>query len=198
MANLVSFEDVAAQQGRDPSDYSEQEKVQIGAFIEAISGIIISICGTDFQFHENETTYLDVEWDTNLVIPHGYRPVKRIREVWFSDLTGDEEKVTPVSDWTFLRGHLWRNPTWMPSHLGHNPKVGLRLDYGYKEVPEDIRAVVASEVVRWMVQTPGIKSEKVGDLEVNYGSTSNALSSSGRSLLKKYTDRFRSAKVVRW
>lgn len=195
---LTTFEVVAAQQGRDPSSYSEEEKKQIDSFIEAVSGMIESICGVDFQWHADETVYLDILNEAFLTIPHAYKPVGVVKEVWFSDMTSGEEVKYPVTDWMTQGQYLWRPGPWLPPVFSHNPKIAVRLSYGYKEVPGDIQAIAAAEVSYWMVQTPGIKSEKVGELEVNYGSTNYSLSASSRSLLKKYRQRFLSAKVVRW
>jgi hypothetical protein len=198
MASLTTFEEVAAQQGRDPSTYSEEEKKQVEAFIIAVSGMITSICGVDFQWHDDEVIYLDIRNEHFIPMPQYYKPVGMVKEVWFSDMTSGEEVKVPVQDWMMQRDYLWRSSPWMPEQFSHNPKVAIRLSYGYKEVPGDIQAIAAAEVSYWSVQTPGIKSEKVGDLEVNYGSTNYSLSASSRSLLKKYRTRYLSAKVVRW
>ncbi|MGG2462844.1 hypothetical protein ACO0M4_24000 [Streptomyces sp. RGM 3693] len=51
-----------------------------------------------------------------------------------------------------------------------------------------IRAVLCSEVIRWLAVQPGIVSERVGDVEVQFGPASSAqqLSPAARTALKRY------------
>ncbi|MFH8346782.1 hypothetical protein [Streptomyces sp. NPDC018045] len=58
----------------------------------------------------------------------------------------------------------------------------------YSEDAPGIRAVLCSEVIRWLSVQPGIVSERVGDIEVQFGSTSSVqqLSPAARASLKRY------------
>lgn len=59
---------------------------------------------------------------------------------------------------------------------------------GYREDAPGIRAVLCSEVIRWLSVQPGIVSERVGDVEVQFGPASSAhqLSPAARTALKRY------------
>ncbi|MFF4952851.1 hypothetical protein [Streptomyces chattanoogensis] len=54
--------------------------------------------------------------------------------------------------------------------------------------PAIFKTVVCSEVMRWLAVQPGIMSERVGDVEVQFGPTSSAhqLSPAARTALKRY------------
>ncbi|QLE71106.1 hypothetical protein FGW37_05360 [Streptomyces rectiverticillatus] len=58
---------------------------------------------------------------------------------------------------------------------------------GYRETAV-IKALTCAEVVRWLAIQPGIVSEKVGDLEVTFGSTATAqsLSPASKAALTRY------------
>ncbi|MER6380777.1 hypothetical protein ABT274_12440 [Streptomyces sp. NPDC001127] len=58
----------------------------------------------------------------------------------------------------------------------------------YSEEAPGIRAVLCGEVIRWLAVQPGIVSERVGDIEVQFGPTSSAqqLSPAARTALKRY------------
>ncbi|MEU2366217.1 hypothetical protein ABZ616_36660 [Streptomyces noursei] len=59
---------------------------------------------------------------------------------------------------------------------------------GYREDSPGIRAVICAEVIRWLAVSPGIVSEKVGDVAVEFGSsaTTQSLSPAARTSLKRY------------
>ncbi|MCZ0974846.1 hypothetical protein AB0O47_02055 [Streptomyces noursei] len=59
---------------------------------------------------------------------------------------------------------------------------------GYREDAPGIRAVLCSEVIRWLAGQPGVVSERVGDVEVQFGATSSVqqLSPAARASLKRY------------
>ncbi|MEH6373700.1 hypothetical protein V7793_04975 [Streptomyces sp. KLMMK] len=59
---------------------------------------------------------------------------------------------------------------------------------GYREDAPGIRAVICAEVIRWLAVSPGIVSEKVGDIQVEFGTsaTTQSLSPAARTSLKRY------------
>ncbi|MEV8022502.1 hypothetical protein AB0O76_40660 [Streptomyces sp. NPDC086554] len=66
----------------------------------------------------------------------------------------------------------------------------LVLDYcgsGFRE-SAGTKAVVCAEVIRWLAVQPGIVSEKVGDIQVEFGTsaTTQSLSPAARASLKRY------------
>lgn len=188
MVSLITVEDVAARLGRP---VSEEEIPQVQSYIDDVSALIIDACGgRDFQFHENETIALAAVRSTELPIPWKYQPTHSVEAVRFND---DE----PVDDWFYSRWALHRCGGWFPAPSAHSQHISVQLTYGYKDVPAAIKAITAQEVVRWMSMTPGISQEKVGDLEVHYGSTAQTLSSSTRADLKKYRRRITSLSLRR-
>ncbi|MER5441131.1 hypothetical protein [Streptomyces sp. NPDC002790] len=70
---------------------------------------------------------------------------------------------------------------------------------GYREGAPGIRAVLCSEVIRWLAVQPGIVSERVGDIEVQFGSTSSIqqLSPAARASLKRYRRKLASISLTR-
>ncbi|MFT2017714.1 hypothetical protein ACMA1D_18020 [Streptomyces sp. 796.1] len=70
---------------------------------------------------------------------------------------------------------------------------------GYREDAPGIRAVLCSEVIRWLAVQPGIVSERVGDVEVQFGSSASAqqLSPAARTSLKRYRRKLTSIPLTR-
>ncbi|MEU1071553.1 MULTISPECIES: hypothetical protein [unclassified Streptomyces] len=68
---------------------------------------------------------------------------------------------------------------------------------GFRETP-GIKAVICAEVIRWLAVQPGIVSEKVGDIQVEFGSsaTTQSLSPAARSSLKRYRRKLASVPLV--
>lgn len=63
------------------------------------------------------------------------------------------------------------------------------------EVPGDVKAIVAAEVIASMNSNPGISSEDVGDVKVEYRAVPGGLSMSAQRALRKYRPRSYSAVV---
>ncbi|MES9589968.1 hypothetical protein ABWK57_14065 [Streptomyces sp. NPDC094045] len=62
-----------------------------------------------------------------------------------------------------------------------------------------IRAVLCSEVIRWLSAQPGVTSERVGDIEVTFAGASavQQLSPAARSSLKRYRRKLSSISLTR-
>ncbi|MCY0923844.1 hypothetical protein OS965_37915 [Streptomyces sp. H27-G5] len=69
---------------------------------------------------------------------------------------------------------------------------------GYAETP-GIKAVICAEVIRWLAVAPGIVSERVGDIQVEFGSsaTTQSLSPAARTSLKRYRRKLASISLIR-
>ncbi|MGI5531529.1 hypothetical protein ACQEVX_30375 [Streptomyces syringium] len=69
----------------------------------------------------------------------------------------------------------------------------------YDEVSPAIRAVLCSEVIRWLSVQPGIVSERTGDMQVEYGAASSAqsLSPAARASLRRYRRQLGSIPLTR-
>ncbi|GHF38602.1 hypothetical protein GCM10010218_19720 [Streptomyces mashuensis] len=70
----------------------------------------------------------------------------------------------------------------------------------YDEDAPGIRAVICSEVIRWLAMQPGVLSERTGDVEVTYGAAASAqaLSPASRAALKRYRPKLGSISLTRW
>ncbi len=70
---------------------------------------------------------------------------------------------------------------------------------GYHEDTPGIRAVLCSEVIRWLAVQPGVVSEQVGDVEVQFGSSASGqqLSPAARTSLKRYRRKLTSISLTR-
>ncbi|RLV10542.1 hypothetical protein CTZ27_03115 [Streptomyces griseocarneus] len=62
-----------------------------------------------------------------------------------------------------------------------------------------IRAVLCAEVIRWLAMSPGIVSERVGEVEVQFGTAavSQQLSPAARSALKRYRPKLSTIPLIR-
>ncbi|GAA0455790.1 hypothetical protein ABZ951_04355 [Streptomyces sp. NPDC046215] len=68
----------------------------------------------------------------------------------------------------------------------------------YVEESPAIRAVLCSEVIRWLAIQPGVVSERVGDMEVQWGaSATQSLSPAARDGLRRYRRQLGSISLTR-
>ncbi|MGK5496387.1 phage gp6-like head-tail connector protein [Streptomyces sp. URMC 125] len=165
----------------------EEERLRVEAFLADASAFVEDYCGLDFAWHQDETFSLTPTINRQLLIPARYLPSLTITSVSFDG--GD-----PLDDWT-RRGHsLWRDTGWDDSSA-----VLVTGTWGFEEVPATVKAVVCAEVVRWLAVNPGVTSERVGDLEVQFtgASTVMSLSRTATSALARYRRRFGSLTLRR-
>ncbi|MFD5697847.1 head-tail connector protein [Streptomyces lasiicapitis] len=68
---------------------------------------------------------------------------------------------------------------------------------GFRE-SAGIKAVICAEVIRWLAVQPGIVSEKVGDIQVEFGTsaTTQSLSPTARTSLKRYRRKLSSVPLM--
>ncbi|MEU3351292.1 hypothetical protein [Streptomyces sp. NPDC037389] len=68
----------------------------------------------------------------------------------------------------------------------------------YREGSPAIRAVICGEVIRWLAVQPGIVAEKVGDMEVQWGTAgTQTLSAAAQGGLRPFRRRFGSIGLYR-
>lgn len=184
MDPLATVADVAARLGRP---IAPEESPRVQAALDDASALIRGYCDPDFADHIGETVTLVSRVGAALDLPRFMRLIRSVDRV----LVDGE----PIEGWwldgrSLCRAHGWR-------------RAGLRVEvtasWGYARVPADVLAVCAAEVIRNLALSPGVASERVGDLEIEYagGGSSGDLSLPARRALSRYRQRTGSVGVVR-
>lgn len=171
---LASVDDVAARIGR-PVTQDEHPRIQ--AFLEDVTGLIEDHCGRDMGRRTNETFTLYPEGAYRLAVP--------ARLSTFLSVTSVRQDGQELNGWTFTGRQLVRDDGW-----GLAP-LTVTGSWGYEAPPASLRAVSCSEVIRWMALSPGVESERVGEVEVSFSgaSSAQALSPISKAALKPYRRR---------
>ncbi|AJC53992.1 hypothetical protein [Streptomyces sp. 769] len=192
MPALATVDDVAARISRP---IPEEEKPRVQALIEDISAFVVDYCGTDFQHHDEDLVRLPCENTQWLGLPRRYWPGLVVHEVRLGE-------GLVLRDWRCTDHCLFRRQGWN----GWNEQLGLFeghvtviASWGYTEVPAVVRSVVCAEVIQALAVSPGVQSEKVGDLEVSYfgACTGTGLSKYAQTALSSYRIRATSVTVRR-
>ncbi|GCD99857.1 phage gp6-like head-tail connector protein [Embleya hyalina] len=180
----VSVDDVAARLGRPVTD---EERPRIGAFLVDALAFVEDYTGRDFQRREHESFTVSAGPDPQISLPIRYLHELAIESVRRTD-------GTELLGYTFDGTSLWRSGGW-----GSTAQVRVTGTWGYSTIPAVVRATVCAEVIRWLAISPGIVSERVGEVEVEFGSSSSvqSLSASARTSLRGYRRRFASLSVRR-
>ncbi|MFF9481398.1 phage gp6-like head-tail connector protein [Streptomyces sp. NPDC014733] len=154
----------------------EEERPRVEAFLADATAFVEDYCGRTFEQHQDETFALVPVDDQQLVIPPRYLPNLVIGSVRF-----DQDE--PLTDWSFRGQSLWRSAGW-----GRGQAVNVTGSWGYVTPPAGLKAVVCAEVIRWLAVSPGVVSERVGDIEVEFGASSaaQALSPTAMTSLRRY------------
>ncbi|MFE0773909.1 phage gp6-like head-tail connector protein [Streptomyces sp. NPDC058861] len=173
---LATVDDVAARLGRP---IPEEEKPRVAAFLDDVSAFVEDYCGRDFEQHQDETFSLAPAADAQLDIPPRYLPNLTITTARF-------DQGEALTDWRLRGRALWRPGGW-----DEGQAVNVTGSWGYPAPPAAIKAVVCAEVIRWLAVSPGVVSEKVGDLEIEFGASSAAqsLSPTAMASLRRYRRR---------
>jgi hypothetical protein len=181
---LATVDDVAARLGRP---IAESERPRINAFLTDATGLVANFCGQDFEHHQDESFGLTPVVAQQLLVPPRYLPNLVITVVAFD---GGE----PLTDWSRSGQYLVRDAGWC-----HGQVVTVTGTWGYASPPPAVVAVVCGEVIRWLALSPGIAAERVGEVEVTYGSPSTGqfLSPAARSALSRYRRQIASVSFVR-
>ncbi|OKH95417.1 hypothetical protein [Streptomyces uncialis] len=173
---LATVDDVAARLGR-PATIEERPRIE--AFLTDVSAFVEDYCGRDFNQHQDETFVLVPTAETLLVIPPRYLPNLVVGAVRF-------DRGKPLADWSRNGSSLWRARGW-----AEGSAVSVIGSWGHDKPPAAVKAIVCAEVIRWLAVSPGVVSERVGDLEIEFGSSSvtQALSPAAMASLRRYRRR---------
>jgi hypothetical protein len=167
---LASVDDVAARLGRP---VAADETARVSAFLADVTGLVEDYCGRDMDRRSDQSITLYPEGGCVLPIPARYQT--------FLTITAVVQDGQAVTDYTFNGRHLTRSAGWGES------AVTLTASWGYEAVPASLTAITCSEVIRWLALSPGVESERVGEVEVTFSGASSAqsLSASTRTSLRQ-------------
>lgn len=167
---LASVDDVAARIGRP---ISADETARVSAFLADVTSLIEDYCGRDLDRRSGQSITLYPEGACALSIPARYQT--------FLTVTAVEQDSQAVTDWTFNGRQLTRDADWGES------AVTLTASWGYEAVPASLKAISCSEVIRWLALSPGVESERVGEVEVTFSGANSAqtLSAATRTSLRQ-------------
>ncbi|MEU9404771.1 phage gp6-like head-tail connector protein [Streptomyces sp. NPDC048281] len=167
---LASVEDVAA---RMVQPVSQDDYPRVNAFLEDVTGLIEDYCGRDLERRSGESITLYPEGGCVLPVPARYQT--------FLTVAGVVQDGRAVTDFAFNGRQLTRSAGWTES------AVTLTASWGYEDPPASLRAITCSEVIRWLALSPGVESERVGEVEVTFSGASSAqtLSAATRTSLRQ-------------
>lgn len=170
---LASPDDVAARLGRQ---LSADELPRVAAYVEDVTGLVEDYCGRDLARRSGQTFTLYSEGGSLLRLP------ARITTALAVSAVVDQGGL--VTDFVYTGRVLVRTAGWGPG------PVAVTGSWGYEIPPATLRAVVCSEVVRWLALSPGVVEERVGEVEVRFAdSSSQSLSPASRTSLRPYRRR---------
>ncbi|MER6086540.1 phage gp6-like head-tail connector protein [Streptomyces bluensis] len=154
---LASVDDVAARLGRP---VAADETARVSAFLADVTGLIEDFCGRDLDRRSGQSITLYPEGGCALPVPARYQT--------FLTVSAVEQDGQVVTDYTFNGRQLTRDADWGQS------AVTLTASWGYEDVPASLKAIACSEVIRWLALSPGVESERVGEVEVTFSGASSA------------------------
>lgn len=168
---LAIPDDIAARLGRP---ITPEEVPRINAFLADVTGLVEDYCGRDLDRRSAQSITLYPEGGCALLVPARYQT--------FLTVTAVEQDGQAVTDWAFNGRQLTRaSAGWRES------AVALTASWGYEDVPASLKAITCSEVIRWLALSPGVESERVGEVEVTFSGASSAqtLSAATRTSLRQ-------------
>ncbi|MFI2031394.1 phage gp6-like head-tail connector protein [Streptomyces buecherae] len=144
------------------------------AFLQDVSALIEDYCGRSLLHRENATFALYPQGGPALPIPPRYRTRLTISAV--------HQDGAVVTDYTHTGRELVRDAHW----LGH--LVIVTGSWGYSTPPAGLVSITCAEVIRWLALSPGVESERVGEVQVSFAgaATAQALSGAARASLRPY------------
>ncbi|MFB7782064.1 phage gp6-like head-tail connector protein [Streptomyces vinaceus] len=168
---LATVDDVAARIGRP---VSPDEHPRISAFLADVTGLIEDYCGRDMERREGEAFTLYPEGACVLTVP--------ARLTTFLTVDAVHQDGQALTGWTFTGRQLVREVSWGLA------VVTVTGSWGYQAPPASLRAITCSEVIRWLALSPGVESERVGEVEVTFAGASSAqtLSAISKAALRSY------------
>ncbi|MFC4501744.1 MULTISPECIES: phage gp6-like head-tail connector protein [Streptomyces] len=136
-------------------------------------------CGRDLDRRLDRALEVLANGSRSLRVPPRYQT--------FLSVSAVEVDGQAVTGWAFNGRQLTLDS---PAGWPVGP-VTLWASWGFPSPPASLRALACSEVIRWLALSPGIQSEKVGEVEVTFSgaSSTQTLSALTRSALKPYRRR---------
>lgn len=191
LPQLVSLQDVT---DRIPRTVDTSETTRINAIIDDVSAVVRSYCRRNFD-QAQITQKLQPTGD-KVKLPQ--RPVLSVDSIFVAY----NNDLLPMANWVwgggdevwFISGEVVINLSadLMDLFAYHTPKVQVTYSYGYAHVPDDVRMVVCSMVVR-ALYTPSagaMVSESVGPYSYRLARAGPtglyALMDDERAVLNKY------------
>ncbi|MGW1673286.1 phage gp6-like head-tail connector protein [Streptomyces sp. NPDC002324] len=149
------------------------ETDRVSAFLADVTGLIEDYCGRDMDRRSGQSITLYPEGGCVLYVPARYQS--------FLTVSAVHQDGQAVSDYTFNGRQLTRAVGWGES------AVTLTASWGYEVSPASLKAIACSEVIRWLALSPGVESERVGEVEVTFTGASSAqtLSTATRTSLRQ-------------
>ncbi|MFD8886428.1 phage gp6-like head-tail connector protein [Streptomyces erythrochromogenes] len=171
---LASVDDVAARIGRP---VAADETARVSAFLLDVTGLVEDYCGRDMDRRSGQSITLYPEGGCVLPVPLRYQT--------FLTVSAVHQDGQAVTDYLFNGRALTRDAGWGES------AVTITASWGYEVAPASLRAVACSEVIRWLALSPGVESERVGEVEVTFSGAGSAqtLSTATRTTLRPYRRR---------
>ncbi|MCY0962739.1 phage gp6-like head-tail connector protein [Streptomyces sp. H27-H5] len=153
------------------------EHTRISAFLADVTGLIEDYCGRDMVRRQSEAFTLFPEGACRLAVPGRFSTFLTVDAV--------HQDGQAVSDWTWTGRQLVRGAGWGQA------LITVTGSWGYQTPPASLKAITCSEVIRWLALSPGVESERVGEVEVSFSgaSAAQALSAISKASLKPYRRR---------
>ncbi|MFI5802971.1 phage gp6-like head-tail connector protein [Streptomyces sp. NPDC051561] len=166
---LATVDDVTARLGRP---LTAEEALRVPALLADVTGLVEDHCGRDFTRHQDQVLSLHSKGGTVLPVPG--------RRTTYLTVSAVHQDGQQLDGWQLAGTRLLRDTEWPPG------PVEVTASWGYIEIPAALRAVACSEIIRWLALSPGIESERVGEVEVRFSGGGVSLSSATRSALRRY------------
>ncbi|WP_232110002.1 phage gp6-like head-tail connector protein [Streptomyces buecherae] len=146
----------------------------MSAFLQDVSALIEDYCGRELLRREGATFALYPQGGPALPIPLRYRTRLTISAV--------HQDGAVVTDYTHRGTELVRDAHWL------GQLVTVTGSWGHTPAPAGLVAITSAEVIRWLALSPGVESERVGEVEVSFAGagTAQALSGAARASLRPY------------
>ncbi|MFE9442497.1 phage gp6-like head-tail connector protein [Streptomyces sp. NPDC006602] len=153
------------------------ETARVTAFLADVTGLVEDYCGRDMDRRSGQIITLYPEGGCVLPVPARFQTLLTVASV--------VQNGQEVTGWTFNGRQLVLEAGWGES------AVTLTGSWGYEVTPASLKAVACSEVIRWLALSPGVESERVGEVEVTFSGASSAqtLSAPTRTSLRPYRRR---------
>ncbi|MCX5201490.1 phage gp6-like head-tail connector protein [Streptomyces sp. NBC_00237] len=165
---LATVNDVTARLGRP---LTSEEALRVPALLADVTGLIEDHCGRDLVRQEGQALTLPSYGGSTLPIPGRYSAALSVSAVHH----GGQQ----LDGWALVGRQLDRE-AWPVG------PIVLIASWGYLDPPASLRAVACAEVIRWLALSPGIESERVGEVEVRFSGGGVVLSSSTKNTLRPY------------